>query len=340
MFEINYKLTDEEVWSTGRIDSDSNFDAFRWHQWVKNIDLREDNLVKYNGKLGFAFIGYCSDEGIRRNKGRIGAAKGPDSIRKELAKLPCSFTKEVELFDVGNIFPDNCTIEETQELLARAVTRILDLNLFPIILGGSHEIAFGNYNGVLNYLTKSKEKPSIGIINFDAHFDIRPYPGGSSSGTAFRQIADLTKKKGLKYSYFCIGVQKHSNTIELFKTAKALGVDYILAKDIINSNDWSMFERLDDFIKLQDNIYITICSDVFSCAYAPGVSAVQPLGLDPEKVLKLIKYIIKSNKVVCFDIAEVSPRFDQDSVTASLASVLIFALVNAVSRNYGLYIED
>lgn len=339
MFEINYKQTDKEVWN-GRFDSDNNFDAFRWHQWIKSIDLGKNNLAKYNGKLGFAFIGYCSDEGIKRNKGRTGAAKGPDSIRKELANLPCSFTREVELFDAGNIFSENYTIEETQNLLSEAVTKILDLNLFPIVLGGSHEIVLGNYTGILNYLTKHYEKPNIGIINFDAHFDIRPYPNGSSSGTSFRQISDLTKQKGLNYSYFCIGVQKHSNTNELFKTAKELKVDYILAKDIVNSNDWSLFEKLDDFIKLQDYIYITICSDVFSCAYAPGVSAVQPLGLNPETVLKLIKYIIKSNKVICFDVAEVSPRFDQDSITASLASVLIFALVNSVSRNYGLYFEN
>lgn len=338
MFDKNYKLTDKEVWF-GRIDSNINFDAFRWHQWVKNIDLRKNNLSKYNGKLAFAFIGYCCDEGIKRNKGRTGAAKGPDSIRKELANLPCSFTDEVELFDAGNIFCGNCTLEESQVLLSQAITKILDMNIFPIVLGGGHEIAFGHYNGILDYLTQYNAKPNIGIINFDAHFDIRPYSDGGSSGTAFRQISDLSKQRGLKYSYFCIGVQKHSNTIDLFKTAQKLGVNYVLAKDLTNNNDSSLFERLDDFIKLQDHIYITICCDVFSSAYAPGVSAAQPLGLDPEKVLKLIKYIIKSNKVVSVDIAEVAPRFDQDNITASLASVLIFAIVNAISGNLSLSSE-
>ena len=43
MFETNYKAIDETGWQ-GRIDSESNFDAFRWHQWVKNIDLREESL--------------------------------------------------------------------------------------------------------------------------------------------------------------------------------------------------------------------------------------------------------------------------------------------------------
>jgi len=335
MFDINYKATDKEFWQ-GRIDSETNFDAFRWHQWVKSIDLREENLIPFKGKLGFAFVGFCCDTGVKRNNGRIGAAKGPESIRKELANLPCRFTEEVKLFDAGNIFCENITLEESQNLLSKAIEKILNLNLFPIVLGGGHEIAFGHYNGILNYLNERTTKPNIGIINFDAHFDLRPYPNGGSSGTMFRQIADICKDQDLKYSYLCIGVQKHSNTIDLFKTADKLGAEYILAKDIVDSDNWNVLERLDDFIKFQDKIYITICSDVFSSAFAPGVSASQPLGLDPERVLKFLKYILKSNKVISFDIAEVSPRFDQDNVTANLASVLIFSIVNSLCEIHDL----
>lgn len=334
MFQTNYTPGNKVNWQ-GRIDSDINFDAFRWHQWVHTLDLRQDNLT-YNGRLAFAFIGFCCDEGVRRNKGRIGAAQGPDSIRKELANLPCSFSNEVKLFDAGNIYCENISLEESQALLSEAVAKILSLNLFPIVLGGGHEVAFGHYKGILNHLTKNMSKPNIGIINFDAHFDLRPYPEGGSSGTMFRQIADICQDEDLKYSYFCMGIQKHSNTIELFKTADKLGAKYILAKDIIHSDNWSMLEKLDDFIKLQDHIYITICSDVFSTAFAPGVSATQPLGLDPEKVLVFLKYILKSNKVISFDIAEVSPRFDLDNTTSDLASVLIFSLVNTLAKIYNL----
>lgn len=335
MFETNYKAIDETGWQ-GRIDSESNFDAFRWHQWVKNIDLREESLKPYTGKLGFAFIGFCCDEGVRRNNGRTGAANGPKSIRKELVNLPCLFTKDVELFDAGNIFCENITLEESQSLLSKAVEKILGLNLFPIVLGGGHETAFGNYNGILSNLSKSNPKPNIGIINFDAHFDLRPYPNGGNSGTMFRQISDICKKQDLKYSYFCIGVQKHSNTVDLFKTADKLGADYILAKDIMDGDNWSLIEKLDEFIKLQEHIYITICSDVFATPFAPGVSATQPLGLDPERLLRFLKYILKSDKVISFDIAEVSPRFDQDNTTANLAAVVIFSVINTLCQVHNL----
>jgi formiminoglutamase len=335
MFDENYKIIEDSAWQ-GRIDSESNYDTFRWHQWIQPIDLRQRDLVPFTGKLGFAFIGFCCDEGVKRNKGRAGAANGPQNIRRELSNLPCRFTQEVKLFDAGNIYCENGTLEESQGLLAKAVEKLLELNLFPIVLGGGHEVAFGHYQGILSHAKKNNGKPNIGIINFDAHFDLRPYPNGGSSGTMFRQIADQCMEKELKYSYFCIGVQKHSNTIDLFKTADSLGAEYILAKDIIDSDSWSLLERFDQFIKDNDHIYMTICADVFSSAFAPGVSATQPLGLEPEKVIKFMKYILKSNKVVSFDIAEVSPRFDQDNTTANLAKVLIFSVIDTLCQGQNL----
>lgn len=338
MYNSVYKPSDMDYWQ-GRIDSEDNFDAYRWHQWIELIDLNKEDLPRFDGKLGFAFIGFCCDEGIRRNKGRVGAANGPAAIRKEMSNLPCHFTKEVKLFDAGNIFCENNDLEESQKCLSSAVKKILSLNLFPIVLGGGHEVAFGHYMGIADFAKNEDESSDIGIINFDAHFDLRPYDNGPSSGTMFKQIADMCNKHGLKYSYMCIGIQKHSNTIELFKTAQRLGVSYILAKDIAYNDDFSIMEQIDNFIKQKDHIYITVCSDVFTSASAPGVSATQSLGLDPERALKFIKYILRSNRVISFDIAEVSPRFDQDNASANLAAVIIFSVVNVLAQINNLDID-
>lgn len=330
MFKKHYSIVDKSNWQ-GRVDSEKYFDSFRWHQWVEIIDLNDENLKPFDGKLGFAFLGFCSDYGVKLNKGRTGTAHGPESIRQELSKLPCNFSQDIKLFDAGNIYCDNCSLEEAQNILGNAVSKLLDLNLFPILLGGGHEIAFGHYKGILDYIEKKEDNPNIGIINFDAHFDLRPYPEGGTSGTMFRQIADLNKDKGLDYSYFCLGIQRHGNTNYLFKVAEELEADYILARDMTHGDYITLLEKIDDFIKDRDHIYVTLCADVFSSAFAPGVSAPQPLGLDPETVLIYLKYILRSNKVVSFDIAEVSPRFDQDNTTANLASVIIFSVVKTLS---------
>lgn len=303
----------------GRIDSTTDYDAFRWHQWVQPLDLNEVT-EPMNGRLGFAFIGFCSEQGVKRNKGRVGTALAPDFIRAQMSNFPCTFSQEVKFYDAGNILCDEISMEEGQRLLGLAVEKILDLKLFPIVLGGGHETTFGHFQGHLADLKKKEESLDMGIINFDAHFDLRPYDNGPSSGSMFRQIADIYKKEDAVYHYLPLGIQEHSNTVSLFKYAKEIGADYILAKEIQNSNYSVILEKIDTFLYECDSAYITICTDVFSSAFAPGVSATQSLGLDPEVVLPLIKHILRTRQVRGFDICEISPRFDQDN-TLSLIHI-------------------
>lgn len=336
MYLENY-VSAMECWH-GRVDSDSDYDTFRWHQWVEPLDLNECKKI-YDGELGFAFIGFCSEQGVKRNKGREGTALAPDFIRRQMSNLPCTFCREVKLYDAGNIICDEITLETGQRLLAAAVEKIRGLGLFPIVLGGGHETTLGTFQGLLSDLKTNDETPDLGIINFDAHFDLRPYEKGGSSGTMFLQMADICRKENMDYHYLPLGIQRHSNTVKLFKTAKELGVDYVLAKDFNPGNVANVLEKVDTFLYPCKNTYITICTDVFSSAFAPGVSATQSFGLDPEVVMPVLKHILRTRKVRGFDICEISPRFDQDNTTANLGAVLIFAVVDTLCSLKGLQVE-
>ncbi|MBC8015463.1 MAG: formimidoylglutamase [Sporomusaceae bacterium] len=336
MIKDRYEPIDMALWQ-GRIDSTENYDAFRWHQVVQQLDLTRNESTSYKSKFGFALLGFCCDEGIRRNQGRIGAAHGPNAIREELANLPCQFSQQTLLFDAGNIICPDGRLEESQETLALAVAHIRRLGLFPLVIGGGHEVALGHYRGHKKTMVEHHQKPDIGIINFDAHFDLRDViPEGGSSGTMFKQIANESAAMGLDFNYLCVGIQESGNTRELFKTAKELGVVHILAADVANKGDSYVIKQLVEFMKATENIYITICADVFSAAFAPGVSAPQSLGLNPLEVVRYIEHIIQSGKVIGFDIAEISPRFDSNKATVSLAKVLLFSAVSAICRLKGL----
>ena len=50
---LNNYVNAMEYWK-GRVDSTDDYDTFRWHQWVKPIDLNEYDK-KFEGPLGFAF---------------------------------------------------------------------------------------------------------------------------------------------------------------------------------------------------------------------------------------------------------------------------------------------
>lgn len=339
-----YQAPQMSFWK-GRVDSTTLFDAFRWHQWIKPLNLEEtDPLPPAALKIGF--IGFCCDEGIRLNRGRSGASDGPDSIRTALSSLPCDFTQEVQLYDAGNILCDDVPLEESQQALSEAVQKLMALGCFPIVLGGGHELAFGTWSGLYDHLGANEPDHEMKIVNFDAHFDLRPYiadadhiASGPSSGTMFRQIADVCKKDNRAFDYLCLGVQKRGNTIDLFKVAKNLGTDYWLAIDMVNESISHLQEQLEDKIQSASHLYVTLCTDVISSSFAPGVSAPQPLGLHPEMVTQLIKQLVRSGKVIGFDIAEVSPRFDHDNVTASLASTVIFAVVNELAEVRGLAVD-
>ncbi|AEA34576.1 formimidoylglutamase [Hippea maritima] len=305
------------VWS-GRVDGDKK-DQLRWHQIVRVVDI--DQIEKKNG---FCIVGFASDEGIKRNKGRVGAKEGPTAIRRQLSSLAWHFD-DITLYDVGDIEVID-DLEEGQEKLSSVVAEIINRGLFPIVLGGGHEVAFGSIKGAY----KGLEEP-VAVVNFDAHFDLREEEV-STSGTPFRQIERVYSKDGFRFDYLCVGIQRAANTLELFERAKELGVSWIDI-DMIRFNTKAAIKLLSDFLKDKRHIHLTICSDVFAQSVAPGVSAPTPFGLSIDEFLSLFYVVLKSGKIVSFDIAEVSPALDRDNATSKLAAYIVFRLVDGIVSN-------
>ena len=70
--------------------------------------------------------------------------------------------------------------------------------------------------------------------------------------------------------------------------------------------------------------------DVFDSAFAPGVSASNACGLHPYQVKKILRRIMKSNKVRLMDVVETNPDFDQDNRTTRLAAHMISEMVHGL----------
>lgn len=316
-----YVPPDPNLWQ-GRTDA---LPFEQLYQHVQPISL--DCLTTSNVQCGFAIVGFCCDEGIRRNQGRPGAFEGPQAIRKMLGKLATHFFHPLSLFDVGNIVCTDHRLEEAQQALGTVVAQLLKHHLLPIVLGGGHETAWGHYQGLSTHATAS-----LGIINIDAHFDLRALTKDfkGHSGTPFLQIAEHCKTQGIPFDYFCIGIQKHANTQSLFETAKRWNVNYLQADDLI-LKPLESAATLDKFLAAHHNIYLSICLDVFGIAFAPGVSAPQALGLTPWQLLPLLQKISQSGKVIAIDLVEVSPPLDHDNKTAMLAASLLMSYLQTIS---------
>lgn len=304
---------DKGLWS-GRMDADSQE---YFYQIVEYLDLEELDSLKH--KLdGYAVLGFMSDEGVRRNLGRVGAKDGPDAFRQAFSKLPIH--SNISLYDAGNVRCVGGDLEAAQVELGARVYQLLELGLQPLVVGGGHETAFGHYQGIHKYF----QNDEVAILNFDAHFDLRDpkKPNWGSSGTPFRQIHNLLSEHKQKFSYYCAGIQSQANTKALFDFANQEGVQYIYAADI-NREPYTV-DFIEKIINLHEHIYVSICLDVFNAAIAPGVSAPQPLGIEVSYVLEALRLLQKSQKVVSMDIVEMAPQFDIQGHTAKLAASLFF----------------
>ena len=316
----SYTATKKEIWSGRKSD-----EKLYLHEKIEFIDLEKANEFLIQ-KLAFGLIGYACDEGVRRNHGRVGAVNGPEAIRKVLGKLPNHLSNDTALYDCGTIICVDGDMKEAQNNLSNSVSLLLKKQIFPILLGGGHDIAYGHYNGIKNHLGPNKK---IGIINFDAHFDLRSNVESTNSGTPFYQIAQECKSEGTEFNYLCLGIRKDANNRRLYETAHILGVDYIENQDFTIQNAKIIVRKLLDFLQKVDYVYVTIDLDGFSSAYAPGVSAPSPMGFSPEMALKSLKVIIAAKKLIGLDIAELNPTYDIDNQTSKLAASLIhFVLHN------------
>ena len=301
-----------DLWQ-GRIDPEP--DSPRWHQCIQALSM--------DSQPGVVLLGFASDEGVRRNQGRLGAVNGPLAIRKALANL--AWHRSDPAYDAGDVLCADGDLEGAQARLGHNVCALLDAGHLPIVLGGGHEVAFGSWQGIAAHLGRAVAN-RIGIINFDAHFDLRDPAHAHSSGTPFAQIAEQCAARGWPFAYACLGVSRASNTRALFQRAAELNVLVREDREIRETSLAAISAELQAFIAGCDAIYLTIDIDVLPACEAPGVSAPAARGVPLALLEPLLETVRDSGKLRLADLAELNPDYDIDARTAKVAARLIHLL--------------
>lgn len=314
---------DMSLWQ-GRTDPEPDSD--RWHQRIEPLT---DNAVP-----GCVLLGFESDAGVARNQGRMGAAEGPNALRRALA--PLAWHRKAPAYDAGNVRCVDDALEAAQQTLADRLASILTAGHLPIVLGGGHEVAYGSWSGLAQFITQHDSAPSdqatketpprIGIINLDAHFDLRDPAHIRSSGTPFAQIADQCQQLGWSFHYACLGVSRAANTRALFSRATALRTLILEDREIDALRLDSIIRDVQRFIAKCDHLYLTIDLDVLPAAEAPGVSAPAARGVSLALIEPLVEAVRDSGKLRLADLAELNPSLDIDSRTARAAARLVHLL--------------
>ena len=141
--------TPPQPW-TGRIDGDGPEHA-RWHSTIQPLQLDgagQDAVAADATEPGTVLLGFASDEGVRRNQGRVGAAEGPQKLREMLASMAIHSTTgkpNHPRYDAGDINVTDGDLEGGQAAFGQHVAALLNAGHFTVGLGGGHEIAYASY---------------------------------------------------------------------------------------------------------------------------------------------------------------------------------------------------
>lgn len=314
-------MSTDTLWK-GRDDAAEHGDTRRLFQIVKTGELAcraADPVV----------LGFASDAGVRRNQGRPGARLGPSAIRRMLAGLPAHDASV--LWDAGDIPCDGDALEQAQGTLAERVKQILDTGARLVVLGGGHEVAWGNFQGLHRHLLHAAQQDNaspgtILVVNFDAHFDLRT-SRPASSGTPFDQILAHCRQQSQPVTYAVFGISRLGNTAALFQHADALGVFHVEDIDMQERHLDARLADLDRLIQQADHVYLTIDLDCLPASVAPGVSAPAAFGIPMAAVEAMVRHVKASGKLRLADLAEMNPEYDIDQHTARVAARLAWILL-------------
>lgn len=298
---------------------------------LDNSRLLEDSWLRWSAEnledAKVAIMGIPFDNAVSFKKG---TASAPEKLRElsiELSDVADDFIpiKDDILYDIGDIYPELDWEKYFSDVESQAFA-LMQSGRFCLFLGGDHSVtiplhkAFGKYN--------SGKK--IGIIHFDAHFDLcREYDGHkwSHACTEARALDDVISGEDL----FFIGVRV-AELQELEVIKEHPGIRNITPAELERMGTEKAFEALHEAFKDYDALYMTLDIDVLDPAYAPGTGTPVSGGISSRQFIDLTRMILDGLPVRAMDIVEVSPPNDVNDITSWAALRIIHQVFTQFSK--------
>jgi agmatinase len=197
----------------------------------------------------------------------------------------------VGIHTLGQLEPDTADPQQMIKRVERVVIHCLKNNKYPVVLGGEHSISLGAVNAIRTVF------PECGVVQFDAHADLRDTYLGSPYNHACiaRRISELC-------TLHQAGIRSLSrDEYDFLMRSK---IPSFFAHEIRTDKQW--VKKLID--GLPAHIYITIDLDVLDPAIMAAVGTPEPGGIGWYDLLYAVRTLAKERTVVGFDIVELCPH--------------------------------
>ncbi len=284
-----------------------------------DIVLRD---IEHYSSAEVVILGCPQDEGISRNRGRLGARFAPTEIRRDLYRYPVTQShKHLLLIDVGDLEISD-TLEKTHELLKNAVQKFVADGKKVIVLGGGNDISYPDC------LALSAETAQPLVINIDRHLDVRA-DVPRNSGTPYRQLLEEGVIHPDMFHEF--GTNSFANSPKYLEYVLNIGASIHYLGDVRSAGVGKSLRSIIDGAD-SDGIFFGFDLDAVRSMEAPGVSDPGPMGFSAREICEIADVAASDPRTRIIEITEVCPEFDRDRLTSKLAANII---VRALAKETG-----
>jgi formiminoglutamase len=191
-----------------------------------------------------------------------------------------------------------------------AVEACVGVTALTLLLGGNNAVTRPAVHGLGLPLER------VGLVTFDAHFDLRDTAGGPMNGNPIRCLLE----DGLPGANIVqIGLAPFANTKKMSEDAAAAGVgvyDLSDIADIAATIDEAM-SRLDQ--AGVEAVMIDFDIDVIDRSQCPGAPGARPGGLPVRDFFRAARHALSFPKVRLVDLTEYDPSLDVSEISALTA---------------------
>lgn len=284
--------------------------SWRDNQLGAKVDQEcKGDLEDHGYKL--AILGVGEDRGSTNNHG---CGTGMNKIRQELYSLYLHFALP-KTIDLGNIRLGH-TIKDTQIALKTVVAELLDRRIVPIILGGGHDMTYGQFQAYENRIH------DVDIVIIDEKIDLMESEEVNAA-SFLRHI--IMHQPNFLFSASHLGHQLFYNNPRSIDVLETLNYD-VLRLGEVKKDIFEMEPILRNADMLSFDLSALRSSD------APANALTSPNGLSGEEACQLCRFAGYSNKTSSFGLYELNPHFDQNNQGAKQASQMIWYFIEGFAN--------
>ncbi len=229
--------------------------------------------------------------------------------------------------DAGDISMDLLDPRASHERIRAALVALNQQARLVVTIGGDHSIT-------CPALVARSEVAgaSLGLIQFDAHHDVRVLDNGPNNGTPVRGAITAGAIAGAHVAQ--IGINGFSNSREYAEWARDQGIGIHTMREVrARGMDAVLADALAQAAQAPGGIYVTVDVDVLDRAVAPGCPASAPGGLQVWQLCDALFALGQRREITGIDFVEVDPTRDVADMTVKATCLALLAFFAGVSSS-------